>query len=77
MVTCIKQRLSNIWSSIHEKVKQHWGWVETKRCLYKKVCSLLYRKKCFEGVYEAFVESFAALKCGFKIQTKDILLQRN
>ena len=27
---------SNIWSSIHEKVKQHWGWVEIKRYLQKK-----------------------------------------
>ena len=25
MVICIKQHQSNIWSSIHEKVKQHWG----------------------------------------------------
>ena len=33
MVTCIKQHLTNIWSSIHEKVKQHWGWVEKKPCL--------------------------------------------
>ena len=32
MVICIKQRLSNIWSSIHEKVKQHWGWVG-KECI--------------------------------------------
>ena len=32
----IKQYLSNIWSSIHEKVKQHWGWVEEKRCLWRK-----------------------------------------
>ena len=24
----IKQHLSNIWSSIHAKIKQHWGWVE-------------------------------------------------
>ena len=31
MLVCIKQHLSNIWSSIHEKVKQHWGWVEKKR----------------------------------------------
>ena len=23
MLICIKQHLSNIWSSIHEKVKQH------------------------------------------------------
>ena len=33
MVMCIKQHLSNISSSIHEKVQQHWGWVEKKRCL--------------------------------------------
>ena len=34
MVICIKQHLRNIWSSIHEKVKQHWGWVE-KSVAYK------------------------------------------
>ena len=33
LVTCIKQHLSIIWSSIHEKVKQHWDWVEKKSCL--------------------------------------------
>ena len=33
MVICIKQHLCNIWDSIHEKVKQHWGWVEKKCCL--------------------------------------------
>ena len=33
ILTCIKQHLSNIWNSIHEKVKQHWDWVERKRCL--------------------------------------------
>ena len=34
MVACIKQHLNNIWSSIHdEKVKQHRGWAEKKRCL--------------------------------------------
>ena len=35
MVICIKQHLSNIWSSIYEKVKQHWSWVE-KSVAYKK-----------------------------------------
>ena len=35
MVTCIKQCLTNIWSSIHENVKQHCGWVE-KSVAYKK-----------------------------------------
>ena len=32
----IKQHLNNIWSSIQEKVKQYWGWIEKKRCLQKK-----------------------------------------
>ena len=32
MVICMKQHLSNIWSSINEKVKQHSGWVKRKRC---------------------------------------------
>ena len=36
MLICINQHLSNIWSSPHKKVKQHWGWAEEKRCLYKK-----------------------------------------
>ena len=30
VVICTKQHQSNIWSSVHEKVKQHWGWVEKK-----------------------------------------------
>ena len=35
----IKQHLSNIWRSIHKKVKQHWGWVEKKKTLLtKKAC---------------------------------------
>ena len=38
MVICIKQHLSNIWSSILERDKQHWGWVE-KSVTYKKVCN--------------------------------------
>ena len=33
MLKFIEQHLSDIWSSIHEKVKQHWGWVEKKGCL--------------------------------------------
>ena len=30
MLICIKQHLSNIGSSIHENVKQPWGWVKKK-----------------------------------------------
>ena len=36
MVMCIKQHLSNIWSSIHEIVQQHWGWIQKKAVLIKK-----------------------------------------
>ena len=32
---CIKQHLSNTWSSVHEKVKQYSGWAE-KNGAYKK-----------------------------------------
>ena len=33
----IKQHLSNIESSIHEKVKQRWGWVEENVAYIKSV----------------------------------------
>ena len=38
MLTCTKQLLSNIGSSIHEKDKQHWGLVE-KSVAYEKPCN--------------------------------------
>ena len=38
---CTKQLLSNIWSSIHEKLKQHWDWFEKNALLIKKACSFL------------------------------------
>ena len=31
--------IKNIGSSIHEKVKQHRGWIEKKGLLLKKACS--------------------------------------
>ena len=40
MLICIKKHLSNIWSSSHEKVKQHWDWVEKERA-YKKSMYLI------------------------------------
>ena len=27
MLICVKQYLSNTWSSTRRKVKQYWGWV--------------------------------------------------
>ena len=45
----IDQHLSNLWSSIDDKVKQHWGWVE-KSVAYKKACSWwLLSVRCFTG----------------------------
>ena len=41
MVAYMKQRLSKIWSSIHEKVQQHGGWVE-KSINYKKTKRVFY-----------------------------------
>ena len=41
MVICIKQYLSNIWSSIREKIKQHWVWVK-KRVAHKKSVNCVF-----------------------------------
>ena len=35
IVKCIKQHQSKTWSSFHDKVKQHWDWVE-KSVAYKE-----------------------------------------
>ena len=45
MVVCIKQHLCNMWSSIHEKVKQHWGCFEKRRSLQKNVHNKLREKR--------------------------------
>ena len=37
MLLCIKQHLTNIWSPIPEKVKQHWGCAKKKALLIKKI----------------------------------------
>ena len=42
MLICIKQHLSNIWSSIHEKVKQHRDWFEKRVDYIKKACISIY-----------------------------------
>ena len=35
MLISIKQHSANTWGLIHEKVKEHWGWVEKKVLLIK------------------------------------------
>ena len=49
MVMSNKQHLSNIWSWIHEKAKQHWGWVEKSDAYIKKACIIFlnYSKTYF------------------------------
>ena len=44
MFTCIKQHLSNIGDSVHEKVQQHWHWVKKQRCLHEKSCTFSLAK---------------------------------
>ena len=41
MFICSRQHLSNIWSLIHEKIKQHLGWVKK---------SIAYKKKCIKRI---------------------------
>ena len=53
MVICIKQHLSNIWSSIHGKVKQHWGVVE-KSVALSKACI------CFARLINCLLENHGA-----------------
>ena len=35
MLIYIKQHPTNIWGSIYEKVKEHWGWVEKNVLIIK------------------------------------------
>ena len=56
MLVCIKQHLSNIWSTIHEKVKQHWGWAE-KSVAYKK--KRIYVGIFCEKLYFVFLHTFS------------------
>ena len=46
MVICVKQHLSNTWSSIHEKVKQHLSKISVayKKSMYFPVKSARQRK---------------------------------
>ena len=48
MNICIKQHLSNIWSSL----KQHWGWVEKNRGLVKSVYL-----NCYNYMYNCEVKN--------------------
>ena len=57
MVICLKQDPSNIWSLIHENVKQHWGSVEK---------SVTYKKSMYFGRAKQLVVSLRATSQGLK-----------
>ena len=62
MLICIKQRVSNIWSSVHEKVMQHWDWFK-KSVAYKKVCNAFsgYFWKCSSYYFSSSSLKFFAV----------------
>ena len=58
MFTCIKQQLSNIWSSIPVKVKQHWSWDEKNVACKKKPVG-----SCRQHGFFYFVEVSVSVDC--------------
>ena len=54
MVVCNKQHLSNIWSWIHGKRKQHWGWAE-KSVAYKKMFEFAMEQHFFIQLNHLFI----------------------
>ena len=63
MTACIKLKLRNIWSSIHEKVKKHWGWVEKKALPIKK--AFTFSKKNMASFTQNLVQNFMSLAHSF------------
>ena len=61
MLSYIKQHLSNIWSSIYEKVKQHWDWVEKKALLIKKSESKSLRFFIIKDMFKAMLKTLEQL----------------
>ena len=57
MLSYIKQHLSNIWSSIYEKVKQHWDWAEKKALLIKKSESKSLRFFIIKDMFKAILKT--------------------
>ena len=58
MLICIKLHLGNIWSSIHEKVKQYWGWVDMNLAYEKSVyLEIAVKKKVFINAEVAEITS--------------------
>ena len=53
MLICIKQHVSNVWSSIQEKVKQHWDWVEKSVDKEKSnVTNIILTRNKFDSLFD-------------------------
>ena len=52
IVIRIKEHLSNIWGSVHEKVKQHWGCIENKACILEILQEYLQLLLCSQYFYK-------------------------
>ena len=61
VLICFKQHLSNIWSSIHDKIKQQWGWVEKNRCLYKKSVEIAKAVEIKNEIWQILVRHYHLL----------------
>ena len=72
---CNEQHLSNIWGLNHEKVKQHWGWVEKNRCLQKHACKCrwLLPRKASSWMFDCFYRMLASNKHFLCFITEDFL----
>ena len=79
MLKSIKQHLSNIWSSIHEKVKQHWHWVEKKSVAYKKSVYYSFKKKYTVNNLGLLIRSkrFLCAAVGARVSTHDARLSKS
>ena len=65
MVICIKRHLSNIWSSIHEKVHESNTDDELKGCLYKKSVQLGSQHKYVERPVRPVFPDCLSVSCDY------------
>ena len=63
----IKQRLSNVWNSVHEIVQRHCGWVE-KKTLLKKIVHFIVNAGPKNASWCHFLDNF----CLFRANNRNI-----
>ena len=91
MFICVKQHLSNIWSSIHEKIKQHCAWVKKsfvykKKRVFEKLCTVLRKEETtrqeivdfpFKMFKMRFLRSWKCLKITWNSPEQPVELTQN